>query len=74
MHTVKLDVRARTDHGCAHLYLYIDGHDTGALYLNQTELDILVSALRSGCLQSNDVVFEQTEPEDGQFEYDVFDD
>ncbi len=73
MHSVKLDVRSHTDHGCAHAHLCIDGHDTGALYLNQTELTILVSALRSGCLQSNDVIFEKTEPDDGQFEYDVFD-
>jgi len=72
MHTIRLDVKSYTDHGGAHSNLYIDGHDTGVLYLSKTELNTLVSALRVGCLQSNDIVFEQTEPDDGEFEYDVF--
>lgn len=74
MHTIRLDVKSYTDHGGAHTNLYIDGHDAGVLYLSKSELDTLVSALRVGCLQSNDIVFEQTEPESEQFEYDVFDD
>ena len=74
MHTIRLDVKSYTDHGGAHSNLYIDGHDAGVLYLSKSELDTLVSALRVGCLQSNDIVFEQTKPESEQFEYDVFDD
>jgi len=74
MHTIRLDVKSYTDRGGAHSNLYIDGHDAGVLYLSKSELDTLVSALRVGCLQSNDIVFEQTEPESEQFEYDVFDD
>ena len=74
MHTIRLDVKSYTDHGGAHSNLYIDGHVACVLYLSKSELDTLVSALRVGCLQSNDIVFEQTEPESEQFEYDVFDD
>lgn len=74
MHTIRLEIKSYTDHGGAHSGLIIDGKDTGVLYLSKAELDTLVSALRVGCLQSTDIVFEQTEPDDEQFEYDVFDD
>ena len=72
MQTIKLDVKSYTQGGAAHTSLLIDNHDVGALYLDKKELDLLVSALSVGCLQSDNIVFEQTEPDDGEFEYDVF--
>jgi hypothetical protein len=73
MHTIKLDVKSRTTSGSVHGNLFIDDHDTGPLYLTEAELKILASALKTGCQQSN-IIFEQTDVNNDEFEYDLFDD
>lgn len=72
MQTIKLDVKSHTQNGVVHTSLFINEHDVGALYLDKKELELLVSALSVGCMQSDNIVFEQTEPDSGEFEYDVF--
>jgi hypothetical protein len=73
MHTVKLSVNSRTSVGGAHTSLIIDGQDTGVLYLNPEEKDILVQVLQAGARELDSVVFQQEEPE-SEVDFDIFDD
>ena len=72
MHTVKLSVNSRTSVGGAHTSLIIDGQDTGVLYLNPEEKDILVQVLQAGSRELDNVVFQQEEP-DSEIDFDIFD-
>lgn len=74
MRSIKLDVKSRTQGGVAHTNLIIDGQDVGALYLDSDELELIAKAFRDGSRNSNDIMFEQLEPDDAEFEYDPFDD
>tara|TARA_B100002019_G_scaffold34277_1_gene28276 strand:- start:29 stop:253 length:225 start_codon:yes stop_codon:yes gene_type:complete len=72
MQAIKLDVKEYTAAGAAHTSLQIDGQDAGVLYLNKTELSSLVNVLRAGCRESGNIMFEHLEPQEDEFDYDVF--
>lgn len=74
MRSIKLDVKSRTQGGVAHTNLIIDGQDVGALYLDSDELELIANMLRDGSKNSNEIMFEQLEPDDAEFEYDPFGD
>ena len=74
MRNIKLDVKSRTQGGVAHTNLIIDGQDVGALYLDPDELELIANTFRDGATNTQDVVFEQLEPDDAEFEYDPFED
>lgn len=74
MHTIKLDVKSYTSAGVAHANLIVNGQDTGVLYLDEQELKALTSTLDIGAKQSDDVLFEQLEPDTAEFDYDIFED
>jgi hypothetical protein len=72
MQAIKLDVKEYTAAGSAHTSLQIDGQDAGVLYLNKTELNSLVNVLRAGCRENGNIMFEHLEPQEDEFDYDVF--
>lgn len=74
MQTVKLDIASYTTTGVAHTSLTINGNDVGMLYLDKHDLETLGAILEKGCNLSDDILFEQNEPEAEEFDYDVFDD
>ena len=52
--------------------LYINDHDTGVLYLNPDELNILNNVITSGAIENN-VKIETTSPDDDEIDFDIFD-
>jgi hypothetical protein len=73
MQTIKLSVNSLTSSGGAHTSLIIDGQDTGVLYLNPTEKDLLLKVLQSGAQQLDNVSFVE-EDSDSEIDFDIFDD
>ena len=52
--------------------MYINDHDTGVLYLNPDELNILNSVLTSGAIENN-VKIDTTSADDDEIDFDIFD-
>ena len=73
MRHIQLSISSITDAGGAHTSMVIDGHDTGVLYLNPEERDLLNMVLREGAKRSPGVTFNELAPEE-EFDYDIFDD
>ena len=74
MQSIKLDVKSYTQGGVAHVNLIINEQDTGVLYLDKVEFDLLCKTLSNGVTNESDVLFEQIEPEEEEFDYDIFED
>lgn len=72
MRTVKLSVESWTSSGGAHTSLIIDGQDTGRLYLNREEYDLMVMLLQAGARETGNVNIQIDEP-DSEIDYDIFD-
>lgn len=72
MHTIKLSVNSHTNAGGAHTSLIIDGQDSGVLYLNPEEREILVRTLQAGAKELHDVQFTEEDP-DSEIDFDIFD-
>lgn len=72
MQAIKLDVKEYTSAGAAHTSLQIDGQDAGVLYLNKNELSSLINVLQAGCRENGNIMFEHIEPQEEEFDYDVF--
>jgi hypothetical protein len=73
MRQLQLSISSITTNGGVHTSLVIDGHDTGVLYLNSEERDLLNNVLREGAKNSPGVTFCEVAPEE-EFDYDIFDD
>lgn len=74
MQSIKLDVKSYTQGGVAHVNLIINDQDTGVLYLDRTEFELLCKTLQAGTTDADDVLFEQVEPVEEEFDYDIFED
>ena len=74
MQSINLDVKSYTEGGVAHVNLIINEQDTGVLYLDRAEFDILCKTLQTGAKEAKDVLFEHVEPSEEEFDYDIFED
>jgi hypothetical protein len=73
MRTIKLSIDSRTGAGGAHTCLIIDGQDTGRLYLNPEEYDLLTEVLQTGARELKHVSLQVEEP-DNEIDFDIFED
>lgn len=69
--TIRLSVEG-AGHAASTVKLYINDHDTGVLYLNPDELNILNNVITSGAIENN-VKIETTSPDDDEIDFDIFD-